>query len=326
MDGAIATLTMNPALDISTATAQVTPMHKLRCTDPRYDPGGGGINVARVVRILGGSATAIFPAGGSAGQMLQDLLEASEVPQQVVPIAGQTRESFTVNEESSGQQYRFVLPGPRLSPKEQEQCLAAIAALDPRPGFLVVSGSLPPGVSPDFPARIARQAKKTGAKLIFDTSGDALKHTAEEGVYLVKPNLRELSEFAGRELQDEQDQIAAARQLLERGHAEIVVLSLGAEGALMVTADVAERFEPHDVPIRSAVGAGDSMVGGIAFALARGDSLREALAFGMAAGAAALMTGGTELCRREDTERLYRAAQAQPGRTGNKGSAESRMR
>lgn len=309
----IGTLTMNPALDISTATEEVIATHKLRCSDPQFDPGGGGINVARVVSILGGDATAIIPAGGPAGALLQGLLDASGIRQSVVPISGHTRESFTVDERSTGQQFRFVLPGPRLSSEELELCLDAISELEPQPAFFVVSGSLPRDTPVDFLSRIARKVKSIEAKLIVDTSGDALGQILQNGVYLLKPNLRELSQLAGRDLMGEQDQIAAARQLVDGGKAEIVVLSLGAGGALLVTAELAERFETFDVPVRSAVGAGDSMVGGIVLALARGKSLRDAVVFGMAAGAAALMTEGSELCRREDVERLYRGASRQAG-------------
>lgn len=151
-----------------------------------------------------------------------------------------------------------------------------------------------------------------GAKLILDSSGEALRHAGREGVFLMKPNLRELSQLVGRDLQNEQEQIRAGRQVLQEGHAEVMVLSLGADGALLITAEDTERFAALDVPIRSAVGAGDSMVGAIVLALSRGDTLRDAVRFGMAAGAAALMTEGTELCRRKDVEHLYRAMQLDP--------------
>lgn len=302
----IATLTINPALDIATSTDHVTAEHKLRCTTARYDPGGGGVNVARVICTLGGNAVAVYAAGGPVGDSLQKLLDSARIPQRVVPIEGETRVSFTVDERASSDQFRFVFPGPRLSPEEQERFFEAVATLDPPPEYLVVSGSLPLGVPADFYARFAALAKERNAKLFLDTSGRALRLAGREGVYLVKPNLRELSEFVGRELVTQQDQIAAGRQMIGEGRAEVVVLSLGANGALFITADDAEHFPALEVPIRSAVGAGDSMLGGIVFALARGESLRNAVRYGMAAGAAALMTEGTQLNTREDTERLFR--------------------
>jgi len=302
---AICTITLNPALDVATSTDRVTATHKLRCSQARFDPGGGGVNVARVICTLGGQATAIYTAGGPVGDSLRKLLDAAGIPQRVIPIKGETRVSFTVDERMSNDQFRFVFPGPRLSPDEQENCLEAIQTLEPRPQFLVASGSLPPGVPDDFYARVAEIAVQLGAKYFLDTSGDALRNAGREGIYLIKPNLRELFEFAGRELNSSQDRIAAGREMISEGRAEVVVLSLGSEGALLITADIAEYFPALEVPVRSAVGAGDSMLGGIVFALAQGKSLRDAVRYGMAAGAAALMTEGTELNRREDTERLY---------------------
>jgi len=302
----IATLTLNPALDASTSTERVRSEHKLRCTAARYHPGGGGVNVARVVCTLGGNAVAVYTAGGPVGDSLQKLLNAAGIPQRVVPIEGQTRVSFTVDERATHNQFRFVFPGPHVSPQEQERFYEAVATLHPRPQFLVASGSLPPGVPADFYARFARLAKEWNAKFFLDTSGDALREVGRAGVYLVKPNLRELSEFVGRELKTREDQIAAGREMIRDGRAEVVVLSLGANGALFITADEAEHFPALEVPIRSTVGAGDSMLGGIVFALARGETLRNAVRYGMASGAAALMAEGTELSSREDTERLYR--------------------
>jgi len=300
----IVTITMNPALDIATRADAVVPTDKVRCGPPRYDPGGGGINVARVVRTLGGDALAVFPAGGPAGDALDLLLDRDGVPHHRIPIKGVTRESFTVDERRSGQQYRFVLPGPELSEAERALCLETLArkAVDAR--FLVASGSLPPGVPADFYQKVADVARERGVHFILDTSGEALKQT-KAGIYLLKPSIRELRERTGRDLRDEADQVAAARELIAEGVSRIVVVSLGSQGAILVTDESHEKLVPFDVPVCSAVGAGDSMVGAIALGLTRGMTLRDAVHLGMAAGAATLMTPGTELCRREDVERLY---------------------
>jgi 6-phosphofructokinase 2 len=301
----IATLTMNPALDLSTATHRVEPTHKLRCGPARYDPGGGGINVARVVKILGGDATAVYAAGGPIGEILHSCLDAFGLKQHVVRIAGMTRENMTVDETSTGRQYRFVLPGPSLSDAEQRRCLEAVRALDPPPTYLVVSGGYPPGAAEDqLSVDVAALANEIGARLILDTS-QAMLHAPDHGVFLMKPNLRELSRMVGRPLQDRADQVAAARSVIRLGRAEALVVSLGHNGALLVTETLAEHFPAPDVPIRSAVGAGDTMVGAIVLALQRGWGLVEATRYGVAAGSATLMTPGTELCRREDVERLY---------------------
>ncbi|HUC65339.1 MAG TPA: 1-phosphofructokinase family hexose kinase [Stellaceae bacterium] len=306
----IVTLTMNPALDIATTTDRVVPEHKLRCEAPRYDPGGGGINVARAVHALGGDGLAIFPAGGSAGEMIRYLLGREGVAHQAVAIAGFTRESLAVEERESGKQYRFLLPGPQIGPDDQERCLDALAAAAPAAEFIVASGSLPPGVPENFYARVGTLAQEQGKRLVLDTSGAALQQ-AGHGVYLLKPSLRELESLTGRQISGAREELDAARHLVDEGRSEIVVVSLGAGGALLVTAEQAERFPAIPVPAKSTVGAGDSMLAGIVSGLTRGLTLREAVRLGIAAGAAALLGSGTQLCRREDVERLYASARAE---------------
>lgn len=303
----IVTLTLNPAMDLSTTAARVEPTRKLRCSLPHYDPGGGGINVARVVATLGGDALAVYPGGGPFGDLLERTLAGLGVPQRRVPIAGDTRESFTVDEGASGLQYRFVLPGPELSAVEQQACLDAIAALDPRPSWLVLSGSFPPGVAPMFFDQVVAQAQRIGARLVLDCSGEALRHAGQRGgIHLLKPSLSELATLAGGKVEGVAAQEAALRELIGRGVAEVIVLSLGGEGAVLAGKEGIERFAPLDVPVCSAVGAGDSMVGAMVLALSRGWSLPAAVRYGIAAGSATLMRPGTELCRAEDVERLYR--------------------
>ena len=156
----------------------------------------------------------------------------------------------------------------------------------------------------DFYARVAELAQRLGKRLVLDTSGAALKQ-AGHGIHLLKPSLRELQDLVGREIGTPFEQECAAREVIEQGRSEIVVLSLGEEGALLVTAEECERFAAVPVEARSTVGAGDSMLAGIVLGLSRGLALREAVRFGLAAGAAALLGSGTELCRRSDVERLY---------------------
>lgn len=303
----IVTLTLNPAMDLSTTAARVEPTRKLRCSLPHYDPGGGGINVARVVATLGGDALAVYPGGGPFGDLLERTLAGLGVPQRRVPIAGDTRESFTVDEGASGLQYRFVLPGPELSAVEQQACLDAIAALDPRPSWLVLSGSFPRGVAPMFFDQVVALAQRIGARLVLDCSGEALRHAGQRGgIHLLKPSLSELATLAGGKVEGVAAQEAALRELIGRGVAEVIVLSLGGEGAVLASKEGIERFAPLDVPVCSAVGAGDSMVGAMVLALSRGWSLPAAVRYGIDAGSATLMRPGTELCRAEDVERLYR--------------------
>lgn len=301
----IVTMTLNPAIDKSSSVAHVTAERKLYCKPPRFEPGGGGVNVSRAIKKLGGESLLLYPVGGLTGKMLQKLLDREGLSHRPFPIEGLIRESLVVLEESTGRQYRFGMPGPEFQEQEWKQFLAALSIMDPAPEFLVASGSLPPGVPADFYARVARVGKEKGAKVIIDVSGEAMKKALDEGVYLIKPNVREFRELVGKEIKEEARIKAEARKMIESGRCELLVISLGAAGALMVSKEVVERIPPPTVPIVSKVGAGDSMVAGIVLSLARGRSPRESVLFGVAAGAAAVMTPGTELCRRDDAERLF---------------------
>lgn len=301
----IVTLTLNPAVDCSCSVDRVVPEHKLRCSQPQYDPGGGGINVARAVGELGGDAKAIWTSGGPMGQLLAELLDATGIDHQAIPITEQTRENFIVYEEVSTQQYRFGTPGPRLTEQDVRGCLESVERLDPAPDYLVLSGSLPPACDPLIYAEFARKAPPR-CRVIVDTSGRPLKESLKARPFLIKPNLRELGQLFEREIESDEDIRGAARRLIDTERVEVVVTSIGSGGAVLTTAELSEHIRSPTVPIRSKVGAGDSMVAGIVHRLSQGDSVREAVRFGVAAGAAAVMTSGTTLCRREDTERLYR--------------------
>jgi 6-phosphofructokinase 2 len=303
----IVTLTMNPALDITTSVDTVRPTDKLRCQTPRYDPGGGGINVARIAHVLGTSVVAVFPAGGPTGDVVMSLLKGAGVPFRCVAIAASTRESFTVNETSSGQQYRFVIPGPRLTPAEQEGCLDELRRAAESAEYVVASGSLPPGVPADFYQHVAEMCRELGVRLILDTSGGGLQHVTS-GVFLLKASVRELRECVGRPLATEADQLAAAHELIDTGRAQVVLVSLGSRGALLATPRASHRFPAIPMPGGSGVGAGDAMVAATTVGLSRGWPLVKSVRLGIAAGAAMLMTPGTAACDRSDVERLYARA------------------
>lgn len=300
----IVTVTLNPAIDVTTSVARIAPAHKLRCARERRDAGGGGVNVARVIRRLGGDVAAAYPAGGPIGALLERLVGAEGVPSCVAPIVGDTRESFTVFEEDTKREYRFVLPGPELSEPEWRSCLAEFDAAQAGARFMVASGSLCPGVPDDFHARLAASAKRRGVRFVLDASGQALRAALDEGVSLVKPNLRELEDLTGAPLPDQQSRVEACRRLVLERRAEAVALTLGAEGALLVARERAWTAAAPPLEVVSSVGAGDSFLGAMLYALAAERSLEDALRYGVAAGAAALLTPGTELCRRDDVERL----------------------
>lgn len=306
----IVTLTMNPALDITTNADVVRPTDKIRCAGARYDPGGGGINVARFAHELGASVSAIFPVGGPTGALVADLVAAEGVPSRQIRIAESTRESFTVNENSTGKQYRFVLPGPRLTTAEQAQCLEELRRQAAVAEFVVASGSLPPGVPVDWYQQVADVCRQVGALLVLDTSGGGLTHI-KAGVFLLKCSVRELRECLGRDLATEAEQLAAAHELIDDGIAQAVVVSLGAAGALAASRGRSQRFSAVDVNAGSGVGAGDAMVAAITVGLSRASSLSDSVRLGIAAGAAKLLAPGTAACRREDVER-YLAMVAEP--------------
>lgn len=301
----IVTINLNPTIDKSASVTHVLAERKLYCKTPLFEPGGGGVNVSRAIKKLGGESLLLYPSGGLTGTRLQELLDKECLNHRPFPIDGVNRENLVVLEESTGQQYRFVMPGPRLHKKEWEPFVLELASMEPSPDFLVASGSLPPGAPPDFYAQLARAAKKRGAKTIIDVSGEALEAALEEGVFLIKPNIREFRELVGEDVKEESQIKDAARKIVESGQSQVVVISLGAAGVLVVSESFAKHILSPTVPIISKVGAGDSTVAGIVLSLARGKTLRESVIFGVAAGSAAVMTAGTQLCRREDAERLY---------------------
>jgi 6-phosphofructokinase 2 len=301
----IVTMALNPAIDKSSSVAHVLAERKLYCKTPRFEPGGGGVNVSRAIKKLGGESILLYSAGGLTGERLKALLDEECLDHRPFPIEGLIRESLVILEESTGRQYRFGMPGPEFQKQEREQFLDGLSAVEPTPDYLVASGSLPPGMPADFYARVSRLGKNRGSKVIIDVSGEALAQALKEGVYLIKPNVREFRELVGEDITEESQIKAEAQKMVKCGRCEVLVISLGAAGALVVSEEISERILPPTVPIVSKVGAGDSMVAGIVLSLARGKPLRESVLFGVAAGTAAVMTPGTELCRREDAERVF---------------------
>jgi 6-phosphofructokinase 2 len=299
----IVTLTVNPAIDAACVADEVVPMRKVRTRDERYDAGGGGLNVARLIHQLGGETVAFYLAGGLTGQALEGLVEHSGIAAVRVPIAGLTRVSHTVYETSSGQEFRFTPEGPEIAEAEWKNCLEVLSIVDA--DWFVASGSLARGLPADFYARVARQVKARGGRVVLDSSGSALHQALAEGVFLVKPSRRELEHLLGRKATTSQDEEALAREVVASGRAEIVALTLGAEGAVLATRIGTMRLASPPVETKSAVGAGDAFLGAMVWALASGRRADEAFRYGTAAGAATAMTPGTELCRREDVERLY---------------------
>ncbi|MGR0219010.1 1-phosphofructokinase family hexose kinase [Agromyces sp. ZXT2-6] len=303
----IVTLTMNPALDVSSTVDRVVSEHKLRCGPSRFDPGGGGVNVSRAIRNLGGDSIAIYPLGGPTGQAYRGFIESAGIVGRVVTIAGSTRESFTVDETSTGEQYRFVLQGPTFREPEWRACLSVVGDHLPVGGYLVASGSLPPGVPTDFYALLARIAHQHAIRVVVDASGPALAAALDEGVFLIKPSRDELAGLVGADGDLGLDeQVDAARAIVHGGRAEVVALTLGGAGAVLVTAEGVLRLPTPRVEVASAVGAGDAFLAGLILRLAEGRPIADAFRTAVAAGSATAMMPATELCRAEDVARLER--------------------
>ncbi|MFH6970236.1 1-phosphofructokinase family hexose kinase [Flavobacterium petrolei] len=299
----IVTITVNSALDKSTHFKGLVPEQKIRCEEPRFDAGGGGINVSKAISRLGGTSLAVFTSGGPTGKMLEELVAKEGIAYEAVAVESWTRESFVAVDDNTNSQYRFGFTGGKISEEESERILETIAALKSK--FLVASGSLNEGLSADFYSKIAEIAKKTNAKLIVDTSGEALKKALEVGVYMIKPNVGELAKLIGVERLELEEVNEAAKQIIAKGGAEIVVVSLGPQGAVLVTKDVYEFVPAPNVAKKSTVGAGDSMVGGMVWALSQNESLKEVIRWGVACGSAATMNEGTQLFKFEDANRLF---------------------
>ena len=300
----ITTLTINPSLDKSTHFTGLIAEQKIRCEKPRYDAGGGGINVSKAISKLGGKSTCIFTSGGSSGEMLEDLIAKEKLESTVIKTKNWTRENFIAFENKTKAQYRFGFPGNEFSEDEKEKISQTIKDLDT--DYLVISGSLNEGLATNFYQKIAEIAKESNIKVILDTSGEALQKVLETGVYLIKPNIGELAKLIGVERLELPEVEKAAKTLIENKSAEIVVVSLGAEGAILVTKDETHLVKAPKVEKKSTVGAGDSMVGGMVWALSQNKTLKEVIHIGVCCGTAATMNEGTQLFKAEDVMRLLK--------------------
>ena len=309
----IITLTMNPSVDLSSTIPTITDEKKLRCSTVEYDPGGGGINVSRAITILGGRSKAFYPAGGHFGTFLDELLQRDHIDHVRFPILESSRLNVSIIEESSDKQYRFNMPGAKVKEKECQNILNSLRDFIPSPDFIVASGSLPPGVPTDFYRKLGEIAKHKNCKFIVDTADEPLRQALEGGVFLIKPNLNEFQQLTGENFQNEQEIIQEAQCMIQNNQSTYIIISLGAGGSFFITKDNYDHIRSPLVPIRSRVGAGDSMVAGITLKLAEGKSIEDAVRYGISAGAAAVMSPGTKLCSFDDTESIYKTMKRADG-------------
>ena len=300
----IVTLTVNPALDVYTTTAHLEPDIKMRCAKATRDPGGGGVNVSRVIKRLGGSSTAIYTRGGFTGDFFEKLLDAEQIDQDVISIKDEIRQNFAITETTSGKLFRFGFPGPHISNLEKNKIFQKIDLYD-KADYLVGSGSLPPGLPDNFYAKVAAKARKNSTRFILDTSGKAYKGVLDEGVFLLKPNLNELEDLVGQKANDDKEREALLLDVLDKYKVEVLVLSQGAKGALLTTKNKVQHFPAPQVEHISSIGAGDSMVAGMVHALSIGEPVEKAVLFGISCGSATIKSPGTELLQKKDVDELY---------------------
>jgi 6-phosphofructokinase 2 len=301
----IITLTLSPCIDKSTSVSSLEPEKKLRCSAPRFEPGGGGINVARVIKRLGGNVSAVYPYGGHTGKFFNELIKKENIISTAVASESETRENLTVVNVSDNDQYRFIMPCPMLPEKEWDACLKAVEK-EKEASYIIVSGSMPPGTMIDtIFSRLSAFAITINAKLVVDTSGQALGVAIREGVYLIKPNIGELASLCGRKWIETSDIAPLAKNIIRNNKCRVVVVSLGKNGAMLVTENETFMVKAPEVNRISSVGAGDSMLGGIVYSISRGKNLKQAVAYGVACGTAATLNPGTELCKKKDAAFLY---------------------
>ncbi len=286
----ILTLTLNPSLDRTIELESLVRGEVLRAASVRVDPGGKGVNVTRALLANGVESRALLPCGGDEGLHLVRLLQVEMVDVLTVEIVGHTRSNVTLAE-PDGTVTKINEPGPVLTPDEFEAITTQTLAEARGTDWVVVSGSLPPGLSDVAFGNLCRRLCRAGLRVAVDTSGAALRAAAEAGVTLVKPNREELSEVIGAPLATVADAVAAAQVLRSWGVGAVLV-SLGAEGAVLVGADGVVRAECPVARPRSSVGAGDALLAGF---LAAGASGEAALAEAVAWGAAAVSLPGSRM-------------------------------
>ncbi len=306
MKSLILTLTVNPCLDKSFWVDGIEPDKKHRARDVRIDPGGGGINVARVLKRLGAEVLAIFPSGGETGDLLKRQLNLEGVPFQAVSTEGDTRINVTAIDSLTDAIYLFSMPGPRITRDETSSLRRTLESYLERASLLIISGSLSPDVTTSFYKETIELARTKNVKTILDASGEALRVGASASPFLIKANKSELTTIFvpdGKNTPTEEELFEAAGNLIDRG-VTAVLISLGEEGAYLITGNRILKAIAPTVKAVSKIGAGDSMVAGVALKVLRNADWGEIVGFGVACGTSAVLTPGTELARHEDILRI----------------------
>ncbi len=303
----IVTVTLNPCVDFATSVPEVIPELKLRCTEPHIDPGGGGINVSRAIKLLGGRSTALIAIGGQSGARLLELLTSEGIAAVAFQGPGETRQSLSITDGQSGEQLRFVLPGPEWGEDDLPRALESLDQASGSNTLVVLSGSQPPGVAKNFPAIVADHLAPLKARIIVDTSGPALFNLVEsqhDPLEVLRMDDAEGEELAGQEHPNPEDTARFAENLVAKGVARVVIVARGADGSVLSTKDGSWHAVGPEVEVISKVGAGDTFVGAFTLAYSRGEPVQDCLRFGVAGASAAVMTEATRLCDPDTVARL----------------------
>ena len=306
----IYTVTLNTALD---RTLWIKDIHGDDCNrieEEKRFAGGKGVDVSKVLTNLGVVSKALGFVGGFAGDELEGLLINEGVPCDFIRISGDTRTNIILNDLTTGKQTIFNARGPQIKPYELMQLIHKIEALE-KPEIVSISGSLPPGVNPEIYRKIVEIAKSKGAKTIIDTDGEALKAGLQAIPYLIKPNIHELSRLVGKNLKSI-DEISEAASAIIKDGINIVLVSMGAEGILLVSGEHKYLATPPKIKVKNTIGAGDSAIAGFIYGLTRDESLQESLRYAVAAGTATTSRPGTALCQKDDFLKLLQLTESTP--------------
>lgn len=300
----IVTLTLNPSVDRTITLASLERGAVQRATDTRMDPGGKGINVSRALARHGAQTCAVLPLGGPHGRIMEGLLAESGLSVQLVPIAGGIRANVALVE-PDGTTTKINERGPQLSEEEVEALITAVAGEhEGRVSWVVASGSLPPGVADDFYAQVTARVHEQGGRIAVDTSGAPLAAAVAARPDLIKPNRVELAELVGRELTTLGEVVDTARGLIAGGIGEVLV-SLGRDGAVLLSGEsVVMASAMVERPV-STVAAGDCTLAGFLLATTRGDSPTDALAQAVAFGSAAVTLSGSQVPSPRDVTAVH---------------------
>lgn len=296
----IITLTVNPALDKGAKVDGLFPTQKLKCHSIQYQPGGGGINISRMLKRLGTDTACILTSGGDTGKYLSDLLIKEAIQPEIINVKAWTRENLSVVDTQSNLQYRFGMPGNELSRKELNAIKNIIVKKVDSDDILVLSGSLAENMPSDYYAQLIKLFADKNIKIVIDTSGAALKEALKENVYLMKPNQRELAQLAGKEFLYTAEQESLAVELVKSKKAQYVVVSLGARGAFIACDQGVFYKSTPSVKVKSTIGAGDSMVAGLIYGIQNNFPPEKILKWGVACGVATTMSEGTNLGSKEN--------------------------